>query len=123
MEVESAEYVKNLMLPFLEKGFTFEYTYQKGGDSSCVYIYRFHKGRSYFDVREVSGGKEINFVVSVNGSFFFPPLNILYKQDYQAFKRKHFFRKATVNERRELIASILIKELAKNKPDFFGIKL
>ena len=118
-----SETIRALTQPILDRGFSLEYHYQKGGDSSCVYIYRFHKGRSYFDVREVSGGKEINFVVSVNGSFFFPPLNILYKQDYQAFKRKHFFRKATVNERRELIASILVKELAKNKPDFFGIKL
>ena len=123
MEVESAEIVKNLMLPFLERGFTFEYTYQKGGDSSCVYIYRFHRGRNYFDIREVSGGKELNFVVCTNGAFFFPPLQILYKQEYHAFKRKHFFRRATVNDRRALVAEVLNKELAKNKPDFFGIKL
>ena len=122
-DIMTADKVKTLMQPLLDKGCFFEYFYEKGGDSSCVYIYRFHRGRNYFDIREVSGGKELNFVVCTNGAFFFPPLQILYKQEYHAFKRKHFFRRATVNDRRALIAEVLNKELAKNKPDFFGIKL
>ena len=43
MEVQSAEKIKLLTLPLMEKGFVFEYSYQKGGDSSCVYICRYKK--------------------------------------------------------------------------------
>ena len=46
-EVIMAENVKKLLAPFLEKGFVFEYLYQKGGDSSCVYICRFKKGKDF----------------------------------------------------------------------------
>ena len=38
-----------------EAGFYYEYTYDKGSDSSCVYIYRFRRGRDFFDFRTVSG--------------------------------------------------------------------
>ena len=38
-----------------EAGFCYEYTYDKGSDSSCVYIYRFRRGRDFFDFRTVSG--------------------------------------------------------------------
>ena len=62
------EQIKQLTAPFMERGFTFEYLYQKGGDSSCVYICRYKKGRDFFDWREVSGGEEINIVVFVNGN-------------------------------------------------------
>ena len=67
-EVLSAERIKTLTAPILERGFAFEYFYQKGGDSSCVYICRYKKGKDFFVWREVSGGREINIVVYVNGA-------------------------------------------------------
>ena len=122
-EVIMAETVKKLTAPLLEKGFSFEYLYQKGGDSSCVYICRFHKGKDFLDWREVSGGNEINIVVYTNGAYDFPSLKFLYKKEYGAFKRRHFFKKATISDKREFVASLLIKELQSGKPDFFGIKV
>ena len=119
-EVLTAETVKKLTQPILEKGFAFEYFYQKGGDSSCVYICRFKKGKDFWDWREVSGGDEINIVTCVNGEYGFPSLKALYPKEYRAFTWKHIFRKPSVMEKREFIASLLIKEL--QKPDFFGIK-
>ena len=107
---------------FLEKGFTYLYTYEKGGDSSCVYIYRFQKGKDFFDLREVSGGDELNFVVYTGGYYQFPLLKRLYPKEFSAFKRKHFFRKPTKQEKRELFATLLNKHLTEND-DFFGIKL
>ncbi|MBQ8322900.1 MAG: hypothetical protein IJX91_02920 [Clostridia bacterium] len=122
-EVQSAETIKKLTAPFLERGFSFEYFYQKGGDSSCVYICRYKKGKSYFDWREVSGGNEINIVVCVDGEYRFPSLKTLYPKEYKAFKLKHLFKKAGVDERRAFVASLLNAELANGKPDFFGITL
>ena len=116
-----AESIKKLMAPFLEKGFDFEYFYQKGGDSSCVYVCRFKKGKNFFDWRENSGGNEINIVVYVNGAYDFPSLKYLYKKEHRAFKAKHLFKKATIVERRAFVASLLINEL--QNPDFFGIKI
>lgn len=121
-EVISAENIKALTMPILEKGFTFQYFYQKGGDSSCVYICRFQKGKDFLDWREVSGGDEINIVVSVKGEYAFPSLKLRYPKKYKAFKRKHIFKKASVAERRAFVAECLIEEL-NTKPDFFGIKL
>lgn len=122
-EVQSAEQIKKLTAPFLEKGFSFEYFYQKGGDSSCVYICRYQKGKNYFDWRENSGGKEINIVVCVNGEFRFPALKSLYPKEHRAFALKHIFKKASVEQRRAFIAELLNAELASGKPDFFGITL
>lgn len=122
-EVQSAEQIKNLTAPFLEKGFSFEYFYQKGGDSSCVYICRYQKGKDYFDWRENSGGSEINIVVYVNGGFVFPSLKTLYPKQHRAFKWKHFFKKPTVEQRRAFVAELLLAELSNDKSDFFGIKL
>ena len=122
-EVQSAEKIKKLTAPFLEKGFSFAYFYQKGGDSSCVYICRYQKGKSYFDWRENSGGKEINIVVCVNGEFRFPSLKSLYPKEHRAFAIKHIFKKASVEDRREFIATLLNAELLSGKPDFFGIPL
>lgn len=122
-EVQSAEKIKKLTAPFLEKGFSFQYFYQKGGDSSCVYICRYQKGKSYFDWRENSGGKEINIVVCVNGAFRFPSLKSLYPKEHRAFAIKHIFKKASVEDRREFIATLLNTELLSGKPDFFGIPL
>lgn len=122
-EVQTAETIKKLTAPFLEKGFSFEYFYQKGGDSSCVYICRFKKGKDFFDWREVSGGNEINIVISTDKGYLFPNLKTLYKKEYNKFKWKHLLKKPTVSDRREWVAEQLKKELSSGKPDFFGIKL
>ena len=121
-EAFTAETIKNLLMPLLEKGFVFEYTHEKGGDSSCVYIGRFKKGKDFFDWREVSGGDDINFVVWVNGQYKFPSLKYLYKKECRSFAFKHFFKKATLAQKREFYATLLLKEL-QEKPDFFGIKV
>lgn len=121
-EAFTAETIKNLLTPLLEKGFTFEYTHEKGGDSSCVYIGRFRKGKDFFDWREVSGGEDINFVVWVNGQYKFPSLKYLYKKDCRSFALKHLFKKATLAQKREFYAALLLREL-QEKPDFFGIKV
>lgn len=119
-DVFTAETIKDLLSPLLEKGFTFEYTHEKGGDSSCVYIGRFRKGRDFFDWREVSGGDDINFVAYVRGEYKFPSLKYLYKKEFRAFSFKHLFKRATLMEKRKFYAELLIKEL-QTKPDFFGI--
>lgn len=122
-EVKSAEIIKKLTAPFLEKGFAFEYFYQKGGDSSCVYIYRFKKGKHYFDWRETSGAYEIHLVVCKNGEFAFPNMKTRYPKQHRAFGWKHFFKKATVDEKREFFAGLLTKELENSPTEFFGIPL
>ena len=119
-EAFTAETIKNLLYPLTENGFSFTYTHEKGGDSSCVYIGRFQKGRDFFDWREISGADEIHLVVYVNGEYRFPSLKSAYKKEFRAFKMKHLFRRATLGERREFMASLLKKEM--EKPDFFGIK-
>ena len=119
-EVATAEEIKKLTAPILEKGFSFEYFYEKGGDSSCVYICRFRKGREFWDWREVSGGDEINLVVHAGGEVKFPPLKYLYKKEYKAFFWKHFFKKSTREDRRKFMAELLVKHLLEN-PDFFGV--
>ena len=121
-EVFTAETIKNLLAPLLEKGFVFEYTHEKGGDSSCVYIGRFRKGRDFFDWREVSGGDDINLVVWVDGRYKFPSLKFLYKKEFRSFSLKHLFKKATLAEKRKFYADLLMNEL-QTKPTFFGISL
>ena len=122
-EVVMAENVQKLLMPFLEKGFTFEYLYQKGGDSSCVYICRFKKGKDYVDWREVSGGNEINVVIFVAGGYQFPALKTKYKKEARAFAFKHLLKKSTVSDRRAFYAELLCKELAQCGDNFYGIKL
>ena len=40
--IQTAEIMKKLNARFLdERGFSFEYFHEKGGDSACVYICRF----------------------------------------------------------------------------------
>lgn len=107
---------------FLEKGFSYEYTYEKGGDSSCAYIYRFKKGRDYFDIRELSGGDELNLVVHAKGEVYFPSLKSMYKKEYRKFALKHLFKGSTREERRKFLAEILKKHI-EDKTDFFGISL
>lgn len=122
-EVATAEQIKKLTAPILEEGFAFEYFYQKGSDSSCAYICRYKKGKDFLDWREVSGGDEIHIVVYTDGTYAFPSLKALYPKEHRAFKWKHLFKKASITDKREFVASLLIKELQSGKPDFFGIKL
>ena len=121
-DIMTAEKVKTLMQPLLAKGCFFEYFYEKGGDSSCVYICRFKKGKDYFDWREVSGAEDINLVTWVKGEYGFPHLQSLYPKAYRKFRLKHLFRKATMDERRAFVAELLLVELAKDETNFFGLK-
>ena len=122
-EVKTAEEIKRRVMPFLEKGFNFEYFYEKGGDSSCVYICRLKKGRDFFDWREVSGAEEIHLVVKADGQFAFPNLKNRHKKIARAFFWKHILKKATMDEKRDLFAQMLLQELALSPKSFFGIEL
>ena len=119
-DLERDKEIKGQFAFFLEKGFVYQYLYEKGGDSACSYIYRFTKGRDYFDVRELSGGEELTFVVYRAGTYAFPPMRYKYKKEYRAFAFKHLFKKSTARERREFLAKLLQKEY-ENAPTFFGI--
>ncbi len=116
----TVETVKELLSPLLERGFAFEYTNEKGGDSSCVYISRFRKGKDFFDWREVSGSEQINFVVFVQGRYLFPNPKLRYKKQMRRFAVKHLFKRASMGEKRAFYASLLLTEL--EQPDFFGIQ-
>ena len=119
-QLEMAEEIQNLMKPFFEKGFSFRYFYEKGGDSSCVYICRFQKGKDYFDWREVSGAQEIHIVGFVKGEYKFPSLKSFSKQKYRKFSFKSFFKTPTLSEYRQFVADLLISELEKG--NFLGIE-
>ena len=121
-ELQIETEMKAAFAAFLEKGFSYRYFYEKGGDSSCVYVYRFQKGKDFFDLREVSGGEGLNFVVYCGGEYAFPLLKRLYAKEFSVFRRRHFFRKATKQEKRAFFALLLNKHLAENE-DFFGIKI
>ena len=121
-ELQIEREMKQAFAPFIERGFTYRYLYEKGGDSSCVYIYRFQKGKEFFDLREVSGGDELNFVVYADGAYQFPSLKYLYKKEYRAFALKHFFKKPTKEEKRGFVAQLLVKYLTEHS-SFFGIKI
>ena len=120
--VYSAERIQSLLQPLIDKGFSFTYTYEKGGDSSCVYICRFQKGKDFFDWRETSGTWEVHFVAFVGGEYRFPNLKTQYKAEYRAFSLKHLFKRATVDETRAFYAQLLLKTLESEK-DFFGISI
>ena len=122
-ELEIEKQMKERFAFFLERGFTHRYFYEKGGDSSCVYIHRFQKGKDFFDIREVSGGNEINVVIYQNGGYQFPSLKTKYKKECRAFAFKHFLKQPTLDERRAFIAELLNKELAESGDSFYGIKL
>ncbi|MBO5737680.1 MAG: hypothetical protein J6S04_07700 [Clostridia bacterium] len=121
-DVMTADKVKTLMQPLLDKGCFFDYFYEKGGDSSCVYICRFKRGKDYFDWREVSGSNEVNLVTCIKGEFAFPDLKTMYPKQHRRFRFKHFFRKATMDQKREFVAQLLLMELAKSETEFFGLK-
>lgn len=113
--------LKTLFSWAIERGFSYEYTYEKGGDSSCSYIYRFKKGKGFFDLRELSGGDELSFVVYVNGEYRFPSLQARYKKEFRAFRWKHLFKKPTRAEKRALFAEVLKKQA--DTGDFFGLPI
>lgn len=119
----SWEEIARLCAPFLEKGFAFEYFHQKGGDSSCVYVYRFKKGKNFFDWRETSGKYEIHLVIFVNGEYRFPILEKRHKRLTRKWRWKHLFKTPEISEKRKIFAALLEEELTKNPTDFFGIKL
>ena len=121
-DIMTADKVKTLMQPLLDKGCFFEYFYEKGGDSSCVYICRFKRGKDYFDWRELSGTQEINLLAWVQGEYAFPNLKAMYPKQYRKFRFKHLFREATMDEKREFIAGLLLTELAKDETNFFGLR-
>ncbi|MBQ4268949.1 MAG: hypothetical protein IJB97_04800 [Clostridia bacterium] len=118
-ELKIEREMKGLFAYFLERGFSYLYTYEKGGDSSCSYIYRFAKGKDFFDLRELSGGDELNFVVFVGGQWKFPSLAARFKKEFRAFRWKHLFKKPTKEEKRAFFAELLIKQAQSG--DFFGL--
>jgi len=105
---------------FLLEAGDYEYLYDKGSDSSCVYIYRLKKGRDYLDFRSVSGGGEGNFVVFSNGQYIFPNLRLRHKKLFREFFWKHLLKKATVEERWQFAARLLREEFSDGK--IFGIE-
>ena len=121
-DVFAADTVRNLMQPLIEKGFLFQYFYEKENEKD-VYICRFKKGKDYFDWRESTDGKEISVSLFVKGESRALPLKEIYPKAHRRFWWKHLFRKVSANERRAFIAELLVGELTDEKPDFFGIKL
>ena len=111
-----AEQIKKLAAPFIkERGFSFKYFHEKGGDSSCVYICRFQKGNDFFDVRETSGRYELHLVVYAKGEYRFPKFK-------RKFTFKSLFQKRTIDDERAFLISELEKEWNSDNPQFFGIK-
>lgn len=121
IDMMTADKVKKLMQPLIDKGCFYDYFYEKGGDSSCVYICRFKRGKDFFDWREVSGEEAVHLVTFVKGEFGFPNLKLTYKKEYRKFWFQHIFRKATMDEKRAFVAGLLNQELNSDKPDFFGL--
>ena len=110
------EKIKTLTAPFIkERGFSFKYFHEKGGDSSCVYICRFQKGKDFFDVRETSGKYELHFVVYAKGEYRFPKFK-------RKFTLKSLLKKPTIDEQRAFLVSELEKEWQSESTEFFGIK-
>ena len=122
MQSQIFEQIKKRTLPFIEAGFAFEYFHQKGGDSSCVYICRYKKGKDYFDWREVSEADEIHFVVYANGEYQFPKLQLAYKKDFFSIL-KRLLKKPSIEEKRDAFAKALLEKLRENPTNFYGITL
>lgn len=106
---------------FLKSGFTYESTYDKSTDTSCVYIHRFKRGGEWVEIRTVTGGKSFKLVVYVGGAYRFPDLFAKYKKETNAFRLSHFFKKASEEESWNFYLSLVKKELEKG--NFFGLKL
>lgn len=110
------EEMKKYFPKLFENGYSYEYAYDKGSDSSCVYIYRFKKGKDRIELREVSGSKDplsVSFVLFLGGEYIFPALSYTYKKEYRKFFFLHIFRKATYDEKWSFISQIALKELEK----------
>lgn len=106
---------------FLQGGFTYEFTYDKSTDTSCVYIHRFKRGSEVVEIRTVTSGKNIKLVINRGGSYQFPNLTARYQKEANAFKFSHIFKKATEEEQWKFFLSLMKKECEKG--EFFGIKL
>lgn len=115
------ETVKKLFGFLLDAGFVYEYTYDKGSDSSCVYILRFRKGRDFLDLRTVSGGSERNLVVFSGGQYLFPSLRLRHKKEFRAFRFRHLFSRPDETERLAFEAALLRSEISGGS--LFGIPL
>ena len=118
-----ADDIKQLMSPFLEKGFVYEFFYEKGGDSSCTYVCRFKKGRDYFDWRETSAENEVHLMAYVDGQYRFPSVKTMFPKEYRVLTVKHILKKATFQEKRIFVAELLKGELASGKSEFLGIPI
>lgn len=105
----------------LRYGFDYEYTYDKGSDSSCVYIHRFKKAGNYFDLRVLSGVETVTVVAYVDGEYRFPDVRKKYKKAWRAFRVSHLFKKPTQNEVWRFYAEILEEEAKSGA--LFGILL
>ena len=102
-------------------GFFYEYTYDKGSDSSCVYIHRFKKGRDFFDLRVLSGAETLTVVAYVNGEYSFPDVKKKYKKRWRALRFSRLFKRITEKDVWQFYADAL-KEEAKSGA-LFGIKI
>ncbi len=106
-------------------GFTYEYTYDKGSDSSCVYVHRFRKGKDKFEIRVLSGAESISVVAYVGGEYRFPNVKKQYPNLWRA--RAHargvfkIFRKPTEEDTWNFYAAVIEAE-AKNSA-IFGIPI
>ncbi|MBO5526312.1 MAG: hypothetical protein J5993_06135 [Clostridia bacterium] len=106
---------------FLEKGFSYESTYDKSTDTSCVYIHRFKRGTETCEIRTVTGGKSMKLVVYASGTYRFPDLFKKYKREYRAFRLSHLIKKASEEEMWRFFLSLIKRECASGC--FFGIRL
>jgi len=113
--------IRSALSPLEEKGFKYESLYEKSSDSACVYIYRFHKGGEYFDVRTVIGSGEYNTEAYVGGRHRFPNLKTKYKAEWRRFKLSHLFKKASEEEILSFVCSLILKEC--DGGEVFGIKI
>lgn len=102
-------------------GFIYEYTYDKGSDSSCVYIHRFKKAGNYFDLRVLSGAETLTVVAYVNGEYRFPDLKKKYKKLRRAFRFSHLFKKPSESDVWNFYADALEEEAKSGA--LFGIPL
>ncbi len=118
----AAETIKNAMQPFLDKGFFFEYFYERKENGESVYVCRFKKGKESLDWRESEDGKQIELWVRLQKEIVVLNLKGRFPKQHRRFFWKHLFRRATVDQRRAFLASLLVLELESDKTDFFGIK-
>lgn len=95
-------------------GFTYEYTYDKGSDSSCVYIHRFKKGADRFELRVLSGAESVSVVAYAGEEYKFPDLKKKYKKLWRASARgrgiARLFSKRTQKQIWDFYAAALEKE-------------